>query len=74
MLIIQVCAYIVFSTPASIAYILTTFVSLMNTSSMTALRAIFNPWQQGIFFVSFFLYILSARIYRHELIKMLKLN
>jgi hypothetical protein len=74
MLIIQVGAYLIFSTPAGVAYTLVTFVPSMNTTFITQLRIIFSLWQQSIYFLSFFLYILSSNTYRQQLKQMLKFN
>ena len=72
MLIIQVGVYFLFFTPAGIAYILVTFVPSMNTPYYTTIRSVTVVWQQGGFFISFFCYILSGKIYRDELKKMFK--
>lgn len=72
MLIIQVAVYFLFFTPAGITYILVTFVPSMNTSYYNTIRTITVVWQQGGFFITFFLYILVGKVYRQEFKKMFK--
>ncbi len=72
MLIIQVAVYILFFTPTGIAYILVTFVPSLNTPYYNTIRLLTAVWQQGGYFISFFFYVLSRKIYRKELRKMLK--
>ncbi|CAF1472705.1 unnamed protein product [Adineta steineri] len=67
MLIIQVAMYLLFFTPSGITYILVTFVPSMNTSYYQTIRNITIVWQQGGYFISFFLYVLTGKIYREEL-------
>lgn len=74
MLILQISAYLVFSVPAGVAYTLVTFIPSMNTSFMVQLRIIFSLWQHTIYFLSFFLYVLSSKTYRKEFLHMFKLN
>ncbi|UJR19272.1 hypothetical protein I4U23_022401 [Adineta vaga] len=63
MLIVQVVAYFIFFAPTSIIYILSTFISSMGTPYYLTIRNITIAWQQGAFFVSFFLYILTVLSY-----------
>jgi hypothetical protein len=72
MLIIQVALYILFFTPSCIIYIIVTFVPSMNTSYYSTIRSLAGVWQQGGYFISFFLYVLTGKIYRQELKKMFK--
>ncbi|CAF0975212.1 unnamed protein product [Adineta steineri] len=72
MLIIQVGVYIVFLLPSGVTYTLITFVPEMNTLFYITIRTITILWQQGAFFFSFFVYILSAKVYRDELKKFFK--
>jgi hypothetical protein len=72
MLIIQVAAYFIFFTPVGITYTIMTFVPSMNTSYFITIRAILVVWQQGGYFIPFFLYILTGKIYQEELKKMFK--
>ncbi|CAF1041084.1 unnamed protein product [Adineta steineri] len=74
MLIIQVAMYLLFFTPSGITYILVTFVPSMNTSYYSTIRNLTIVWQQGGYFISFFLYVLTGRIYREELKNMFKCN
>ncbi len=73
-LIIQVGIHLFFSLPAAAMYVVTTFVPWANTPFFSGLRLISTLWQQPIFFLSFFSYILSSTAFRTELLKMLKLN
>ncbi|CAF3544232.1 unnamed protein product [Adineta steineri] len=72
MLIIQVAMYLLFFTPSGITYILIPFVPSMNTPYYQTIRKITIVWQQGGYFISFFLYVLTGRIYREELKNMFK--
>ncbi|CAF4247907.1 unnamed protein product [Adineta steineri] len=74
MLIIQVAMYLLFFTPSGVTYILVTFVPSMNTSYYQTIRNLTNVWQQGGYFISFFLYVLTGKIYREELKNMFKCN
>ena len=74
MLIIQVGTYLLFSLPIALIYILIAFVPLTLTSLISGIRTIPTIWQLGTYFLSFFLYILSANVYRQELKKMLHLS
>ena len=74
MLIIQVAVYLLFFIPTGIVYILVTFVPSMNTSYFITIRNLTVVWQEGGFFMSFFLYILAGKIYREELKKMFRWN
>ena len=74
MLIIQVGAYIIFSTPSAITYTITTFVPSMNTPVLAGLRTISLMWQQGTYLLTMFLYILTANVYRQEMIKVFRLH
>ncbi|UJR29624.1 hypothetical protein I4U23_017172 [Adineta vaga] len=49
-----------------------TFVSTMRTPLIQGLRMIFTMWQQCIFFLTFFLFIISGSIYRQEMIRLFK--
>lgn len=74
MLIIQVGAYIIFSTPSAITYTITTFIPSMNTPVLTGLRTISLMWQQGTYLLTMFLYTLTANVYRQEMIKVFRLH
>jgi hypothetical protein len=73
-LIIQVGIHLFFSLPAAAMYVVTTFIPWANTPFFSGLRLISVLWQQPIFFLSFFSYILSSTVFRNELLKMLNLN
>lgn len=74
MLIMQVGLYVLFSVPSAVTYTMTTFIPSTNTSFMNAIRSITLVWQQGTYVSTFFLYILSAKIYREELRRVFKLH
>ncbi|CAF1259032.1 unnamed protein product [Adineta steineri] len=74
MLILQVSAYLIFSTPAGVGYTLVTFIPSMNTVFVNQLRIIFSLWQQNIYFLTLFIYILSSKTYRQEFFNMFKLK
>ncbi len=74
MLIIQVAVYLLFFTPAGIIYIIVTFQPSMNTPYYNAIRTVTVVWQQGGYFIAFFLYVLTGKVYRRELKKMFKCN
>jgi membrane-anchored glycerophosphoryl diester phosphodiesterase (GDPDase) len=73
-LLIQVGTHLFFSIPAAVVYVITTFIPSANTPFFSGLRLISVLWQQPIFFLSFFSYILSSTLFRTELLKMFKLN
>jgi hypothetical protein len=73
-LLIQVGTHLFFSLPAAAMYVITTFIPTANTPFFSGLRLISTLWQQPIFFLSFFSYILSSTLFRTELLKMFKLN
>ncbi|CAF1379722.1 unnamed protein product [Adineta ricciae] len=72
MLVVQVAAYVFFSIPAAVTYILTTFVPSLNTTFINNIRTITIVWQQGTYVFATFLYILSGSVYRKELKKLFK--
>jgi hypothetical protein len=72
MLLIQVIAYLLFTLPIGVIQILMTFIPSMRTSFIQGLRMIFTMWQQCIFFLSFFLFIISGSIYRQEMLRLFK--
>ncbi len=74
MLIVQVGVYIVFSTPCGVAYVLVNIVPSINTPFFGSFRILTVLWQQGCFFLSIFLYIISGTVYRQELKKMFNLK
>ena len=71
MLIIQVAVYFLFSTPSGTSYTIITFVPSMNTSYFSTIRTLTVVWQQGGYLIPFFLYILTGKVYRDELKKMI---
>jgi hypothetical protein len=73
-LLTQVGIHLFFSIPAAALYVITTFIPSANTPFFGGLRIITVLWQQPIFFLSFFSYILSSTLFRTELLKMFKFN
>ena len=73
-LIIQVGLHLIFSLPTAVTYIIITFIPSIVTPLVTGFRVISIIWQQVTFFLSFFLYTLSATVFRKELQKMFKWN
>ncbi|CAF1246636.1 unnamed protein product [Adineta ricciae] len=72
MMIIQVGVYLLFFTPSAITYIIVTLIPSMNTPYYITIRSITVVWQQGGFFISFFLYVFTGNMYRKELKKMIQ--
>jgi len=73
-LIIQIGIHLIFSLPTAVSYVLITFIPSIITPLVSGFRALSIIWQQATFFLSFFLYILSATVFRKELQKIFKLN
>ncbi|CAF2570436.1 unnamed protein product [Rotaria sp. Silwood2] len=72
MLILQVVVHLIFVLPFGIIYSINSFAPSTQTPTIIAIRLVFVSWQQCDHFLSFFLYILSASVYRQELIRLLK--
>lgn len=72
MLFLQVVVHFVLVLPFGVVYSVNSFVPSTQTPQIIALRLIFVTWQQCDYFMSFFLYVLSANIYREELIRIVK--
>ena len=74
MLILQVGLYLIFSFPSAITYTLTTFVPSTNNPTVNAWRIVTLIWQHLSYISSTFLYILSAKVYRDEFLKLIRLK
>ncbi|CAF1479628.1 unnamed protein product [Adineta steineri] len=72
MLVLQVIVHIILVLPFGILYSINSFIPSTQTPNIIAIRLIFVTWQQCDYFVSFFLYILSANIYREQFIIIVK--
>lgn len=72
MLIIQVAVHLVLVVPFGIMYSVNSMIPSTQTPHVIAIRLLFVTWQQCDYFASFFLYTLSASIYRQQLIRILK--
>ena len=70
MLLTQVIAYLLFTLPIGVIQILMTFLPSMRTSLVQGLRMVLVMWQQCIFFLSFFLYVVTGSIYRQEIMRL----
>ncbi|CAF0739622.1 unnamed protein product [Adineta ricciae] len=71
MLFLQVLVHFIFILPFGILYSLNSFVPSTEIPKIIAIRLICVTWQQGDYFISFFLYILSANIYRQEFMRII---
>jgi hypothetical protein len=72
MLTLQIVVHVILVLPYGITYCMQAVVSSTNTPIVIAIRLAFVTLQQCDYFVSFFLYILSGRVYRRELIRLLR--
>lgn len=71
MLILQIVVHLILVLPFGIIYSINSIVPSTQTTNVIAIRLIFVIWQQCDYFVSFFLYFLSARAYRQQLLRLL---
>ncbi|CAF1172590.1 unnamed protein product [Rotaria sordida] len=74
MLLLQVGVHLILVLPFGIIYCMNALKPSTRTPDVLAIRYILLMWQQLDYFISFFLYFLSARIYREQLIYLLKFN
>ncbi|CAF0975842.1 unnamed protein product [Rotaria sp. Silwood1] len=72
MLILQVVVHLIFVLPFGIIYSINSIVPSTQTPTILAIRLIFVSWQQCDHFISFFLYILTASVYRQRFIRLLQ--
>jgi hypothetical protein len=72
MLCLQVGVHLILVLPFGIIYSMNSFIPSTQTLNIIAIRLIFVTWQQCDYFVSFFLYVLSANEYRQQLIQIFK--
>ena len=73
-LFLQVTVHLVFVLPFGVIYAINAFYPSTRTANVLGIRYIFVLWQQCDYFASFFLYVFSASLYRHELFRILHLN
>jgi len=71
-LFFQIIVHLILVLPFGIFYGIKVFIPSTETSNIIAINLIFVTWQQCDYFVSFFLYVLSASLYQQELIRILK--
>ncbi|CAF4564063.1 unnamed protein product [Rotaria sp. Silwood2] len=74
MLLLQVGIHLILILPFGIIYCMNVLKPSTRTSNILAVRYILLMWQQLDYFVSFFLYFLSGRVYREQLIYLFKFN
>lgn len=72
MLILQISIHLILILPFGITYTMNAFDPSTRTSHVLAMRYILVMWQQCDYFLSFFLYVLSGRVYREEFFRMIK--
>ena len=72
MLILQVTVHLILVLPFGVTYSMNAFDPSTRTSNILAVRYILVMWQQCDYFVSFFLYVLSGRVYREEFFRLFK--
>jgi hypothetical protein len=72
MLVLQLGVHLTLILPFGIVYCVNVFDPSTRTPNVLAVRYILVMWQQLDYFVSFFLYVLSGRVYRHQFIHLLK--
>lgn len=72
MLILQVGVHISLILPYGIIYCINAFQPSTRTPDILALRYILTMWNQLDYFILFFLYFTSGKIYRQQLIRALK--
>lgn len=70
MMLLQSLTYLIFTIPYGCINIGMALSPSMRTSFYQGLRTIFTMWQQCIYFLGFFLYTFSAKIYREEIIRL----
>jgi sorbitol-specific phosphotransferase system component IIC len=70
MLILQVSVHLILVIPFGVTYCMNAFDPSTRTSNVLAVRYLLVIWQQCDYFVSFFLYVLSGRVYREEFFRL----
>ena len=70
MLLLQVGVHVILVLPFGVIYTINAFDPSTRTSDALAIKYILILWQQCDYFVSFFLYVFSASIYRQELFRL----
>ncbi|CAF3514345.1 unnamed protein product [Rotaria socialis] len=71
MLIIQIVVHLILVLPFGIIYSINSIIPSTRTPNVIAVRLVFVALQQCDYFASFFLYTLSARVYRQQLMRIL---
>jgi hypothetical protein len=72
MLILQIGVYIIFLFPFAVTWCMNSFVPSTLTPTITGIRNILIVWMQCDCFISFFIYVATGKVYREQLIILLK--
>jgi len=72
MLLAQITTHIILSLPFGVVYCMNSIDSSTRTLNILAIRYLFLIWYQCDFFISFFLYVLTGKVYREEFLKIFK--
>ncbi|CAF1653839.1 unnamed protein product [Adineta ricciae] len=72
MLILQIFVHIILTTPFGVIYCLNVLIAATRTPTTIAIRYIFLIWMQCDYFMSFFLHILSGKVYREQFCRLFK--
>jgi hypothetical protein len=73
MLLLQVSVHLILVFPFGIVYCMNVLKPSTRTPDILAVRYIAVMWHQLDYSISFFLYVLSARVYRRQLVNLLKI-
>ncbi|CAF0781536.1 unnamed protein product [Adineta steineri] len=74
MLLFQIIVHVILILPFGIIYYINILKPSTRTPNVLAIRYISVMWQQCDYFVSFFLYVFSGRVYRQELNNLIRSN
>ncbi|CAF0743815.1 unnamed protein product [Adineta steineri] len=74
MLLFQIIVHVILILPFGIIYYINILKPSTRTPNILAIRYISVMWQQCDYFVSFFLYVFSGRVYRQELSNLIRSN
>ncbi|CAF1335063.1 unnamed protein product [Adineta ricciae] len=72
MLILQIFVHIILTTPFGVIYCLNVLNTATRTPTIIAIRYICLIWTQCDYFISFFLHILSGKVYREQCCRLFK--
>ena len=74
MLLLQVGAHLIYTLPFGVTHMMRLYEPFRKLPILSALNQASIPWFQCDYFTFFFLYILSARVYRLEFFRLLKIS